>query len=99
MTTSTPLNKASIQLEPSLTLPLVLVFAAVPMVLLAAWVGALWFGLFVMFQALFGMFLLIQAITLRLEFTETAPILFDPKMLHTCLEQRCPRREQGQQGE
>jgi hypothetical protein len=134
VTTSTPLNKASIQLEPSYTLPLVLVFAAIPVLLLSAWVGGA--------IALFGLFLMFQAVTLRLEFTETAldiyrgenlirrfpyqewqnwqifwtalpilfyfkevksihflPILFDPKMLQTCLEQRCPRKEQGRQGE
>lgn len=128
MTTTTP--TASIQLAPSYTLPLVLVFAAIPLILFSAWVAGI--------IALFGLFLLFQTVTLRLYFTETAldiyrgetllrhfpyqewqnwqifwpaipilfyfkevksihflPILFDPKMLQTCLEQRCPRREQG----
>ena len=126
MTTSNPLSPASIQLAPSYTLPLVLVIAAIPVLFLSAPVGGA--------IALFGLFLMFQAVTLRLQFTETAldiyrgetlirrfpyqewqnwqifwssfpvlfyfkevksihflPILFDPKMLQTCLEQRCPR--------
>ncbi len=126
VTTSSPLTSASIQLAPSYTLPLVLVLVAIPMILFSAWVGGA--------IALFGLFLMFQAVTLRLQFTETAldiyrgeslirhfpydqwqnwqifwssfpilfyfkevksihflPILFDPKMLKTCLEQRCPR--------
>ncbi len=128
MTTSSPLTSASIQLAPSYTLPLVVVLAAIPLLLFSAWVGGA--------IALFGLFLMFQAVTLRLQFTETAldiyrgetlirhfpydqwqnwqifwssfpilfyfkevksihflPILFDPKMLKTCLEQRCPRVE------
>ncbi len=129
MTTSNPSTLAStVQLAPSYTLPLVLVIAAIPV--LFFWVpagGAI---------ALFGLFLMFQAVTLRLQFTPSAldiyrgetlirrfpyqewqnwqifwssfpilfyfkevnsihflPILFDPKMLQTCLEQRCPRGE------
>ncbi len=128
VTTSSPLTSASIQLAPSYTLPLVVVLAAIPLLLFSAWVGGA--------IALFGLFLMFQAVTLRLQFTETAldiyrgetlirhfpydqwqnwqifwssfpilfyfkevksihflPILFDPKMLKTCLEQRCPRVE------
>jgi hypothetical protein len=133
VTTSNPTNLASIQLAPSYTLPLVLVLAAMPMLLFSAWLGGA--------IALLGLFLMFQAVTLRLQFTETAldiyrgeallrrfpyqewqnweifwtsfpillyfkevksihflPILFDPKMLKTCLEQRCPRtgvRDEG----
>lgn len=130
MTTS---NQSTVELAPSYTLPLVLVIAAIPIIFYWAFVGGA--------IALFGLFLMFQAVTLRLYFTETAldiyrgetlirrfpyqewqnwqifwtrfpilfyfkevksihflPILFDPKMLETCLEQRCPRREQGQQG-
>ena len=127
MTTSTPQNLGSdIQLAPSYTLPLVLVLAAIPILLFSVWVGGA--------LALFGLFLMFQAVTLRLQFTQTAldiyrgetlirrfpyqewqnwqifwpkvpilfyfkeiksihflPILFDPKMLQTCLEQRCPK--------
>ena len=127
MTTSTQQNLGSdIQLAPSYTLPLVLVLAAIPILLFSVWLGGA--------LALFGLFLMFQAVTLRLQFTQTAldiyrgetlirrfpyqewqnweifwskvpilfyfkeiksihflPILFDPKMLQTCLEQRCPR--------
>lgn len=115
----------SIQLAPSYTLPSVLTIAAIPVLLVQVWVGGV--------IALFGLFLMFQAVTLRLQFTDTAldiyrgktlirrfpyqawlawrifwpgvpilfyfkevnsihflPILFDPKMLKTCLEQRCP---------
>lgn len=126
MTTSFEPTKAStVELTPSYTLPLVLVIAAIPLLLVQAWVGGA--------IALFGLFLMFQAATLRLQFTETAldiyrgetlirrfpyqewqnwrifwsvvpilfyfkeinsihflPILFDPKTLKNCLEQRCP---------
>jgi hypothetical protein len=121
---STPTQ--TVELAPSYTLPLALVVAALPLVLVQIWVS--------LAIALFGLFLLFQAVTLRLQFTETAldiyrgetlirrfpyqdwqnwrifwtgvpilfyfkevksihflPILFDPKMLKTCLEQRCPK--------
>lgn len=127
MTTSNSLSPASIQLAPSYTLPLVLVIAAIPVLFFSAPVG----GSF----ALFGLFLMFQAVTLRLIFSETAldiyrgetlirrfpyqewlhweifwssfpvlfyfkevksihflPILFDPKMLQTCLEERLGTR-------
>jgi hypothetical protein len=124
--TSSPLSTQTVELSPSYTLPLVLIVAAVPMLLIQIWVSLV--------IALFGFFLLFQAATIRLQFTETAldiyrsetmirrfpfqewqnwrifwssvpilfyfkevksihflPILFDPKMLETCLEQRCPK--------
>jgi hypothetical protein len=118
----------TIELAPSYTLPLVLIFAAMPLLLVQIWAaGAI---------ALFGLFLLFQAVTLRLQFTQTAldiyrgetlirrfpyqdwlnwrifwtpvpilfyfkevksihflPILFDPKALKTCLEERCPVKQ------
>lgn len=127
MTTSfEPTSASTVQLAPSYTLPSVLVIVAMPLLLFSAWVGGV--------LALFGLFLMFQAVTLRLQFTETAldiyrgektirrfpyqewlnwqifwpafpilfyfkeinsihflPILFDPKMLKACLEQRCPR--------
>jgi hypothetical protein len=124
---SSPTSSQTVELSPSYTLPLALVFLALPMLLLQVWVSL---GL-----ALFGFFLLFQTVTIRLQFTETAldvyrsetlirrfpyqewqnwrifwpsvpilfyfkevksihflPILFDPKMLKICLEQRCPRQ-------
>ncbi len=117
----------TVELSPSYTLPIVLIVAALPVLLLQIWVS--------LAIGLFGLFLLFQAVTIRLQFTETAldiyrsetllrrypyqdwqnwqifwptvpilfyfkevksihflPILFDPKMLKTCLEQRCPKR-------
>ena len=120
-----PTSGSTVQLAPSYTLPLVLVIAAIPMLLVQIWVGGV--------IALFGLFLMFQAVTLRLQLGDTAldiyrgetlirrfpyqawlawrifwpgvpilfyfkevnsihflPILFDPKTLKTCLEQRCP---------
>jgi len=136
VTTSFVPDSASttVQLAPSYTLPLVLVIAAIPLLLFSVWVGgAIPFGI-ASLHAFFGLFLMFQAATLRLQFTETAldiyrgetlirrfpyqdwqnwrifwaavpvlfyfkevksihflPILFDPKMLKSCLEQRCPK--------
>jgi hypothetical protein len=123
---SSPTSTQTVELSPSYTLPLVLIFAAIPVLLIQIWVG--------LAIALFGLFLLFQAATIRLQFTATAldiyrsetmirrfpyqewqnwrifwtpvpilfyfkeiksihflPILFDPKTLKSCLEQRCPR--------
>lgn len=124
---SNPTNlTGTVQLAPSYTLPIALVVIAIPIVLIQPWVAGI--------IAVFGLFLLFQAATLRLCFSETAldlyrgetllrrfpyqdwqnwrifwpklpilfyfrevksihfvPILFDPKTLNACLEQRCPR--------
>ncbi len=123
---SSSTSTQTIELAPSYTLPLVLVFAALPLLLVQLWVS--------LAIGLFGLFLLFQAVTIRLQFSQTAldiyrsetlirsfpyqdwqnwrifwpsvpilfyfkevksihflPILFDPKMLKTCLEQRCPK--------
>jgi hypothetical protein len=123
---SSPTSTQTVELSPSYTLPVVLIFAAVPVLLIQIWLG--------LAIALFGLFLLFQAATIRLQFTATAldiyrsetmirrfpyqewqnwrifwtpapilfyfkevksihflPILFDPKTLKSCLEQRCPR--------
>ena len=125
-----PTSGSTVQLAPSYTLPLVLVIAAIPVLLVQAWVGGA--------IAILGLFLMFQAATLRLQFTESAldiyrgetllrrfpyqawlawriywpgvpilfyfkevnsihflPILFDPKTLKTCLEQRCPVNQKG----
>lgn len=125
--TTTYTNEAStVELKPSYNIPVVLVIAAIGLLLVQPWVGSL--------VALFGLFLMFQAVTLRLVFTTTdldiyrgeklirrfpyqewqnwrifwsavpilfyfkevksihfLPIIFDPKTLKTCLEQRCPR--------
>ena len=64
MTTSFVPSSTTVQLTPSYTLPIVLVIAAIPLLLLSVWVGGV--------IALFGLFLLFQAATLRLQFSETA---------------------------
>nr|WP_199307864.1 MULTISPECIES: DUF3119 family protein [unclassified Leptolyngbya] len=115
----------TVELAPSYALPLALVGLSLPLVWINIWVsGAI---------ALFGLFLMYQAVSLRLRFTPTdldiyrgetlirrfpyqdwqnwkifwnpvpilfyfkeiksihfVPVLFDPKMLKVCLEQRCP---------
>ena len=118
----------TIELAPSYAIPLVLVLAAVPLLFVQKWAG--------LPLLLFGLFLMYQAATLRLQFTATdldiyrssnlirrfpyrewqnwrifwpavpilfyfkeinsihfLPVLFDRKMLQTCLEQRCPRQD------
>ena len=116
----------TVELAPSYTIPIVLIAAAIPILLVQVWVaGAI---------GLFGGFLLIQTVMLRLRFTPSdldiyrgetmirrfpyrewqnweifwssvpilfyfrevnsihfLPIIFDPKMLRMCLEQRFPK--------
>jgi len=124
---SSSLPSQTIELSPSYTLPLGLLVVAVPLLLFSPWLASA--------IAIFGLFLLFQAATIRLQFTPTAldvyrsdkmirrfpyqewqnwkifwtpvpilfyfkevnsihflPMLFDPKMLKTCLEERCPIR-------
>jgi len=62
--TNLPAATETVQLAPSYALPIALLILAVPLFLVQVWVsGAI---------ALFGVFLLIQAVTLRLLFTEAA---------------------------
>ena len=124
-TISTSEAKKAIELTPSYKIPLVLIIAAVPLALVQKWVS--------LAIAILGIFLLIQTLTIRLKFTETAlevyrsekllrnfpyqdwlnwkifwspipilfyfreiksihflPIIFDPEMLQTCLENNFP---------
>ena len=119
---------STIELAPSFTIPIVLVLAAIPLLFVQKWVS--------LPLSLFGLFLMYQAATIRLQFTLTdldiyrssnlirkfpfrewqnwrifwpavpilfyfkeinsihfLPVLFDRKMLQTCLEQRCPRQD------
>lgn len=121
--TYTPSTQSDVVLAPSYNLPIALVFLAIPLFLVLPWVS--------LAIALFGVFLLFQAVTLRLVFTSTdldiyrgekllrrfpyqnwqnwrifwkpipilfyfkevksihfLPILFDPKALRDCLQQR-----------
>ncbi len=127
MTTTTyPQAGQTVELTKSYTIPIVLVLAAIPLLLVQVWVS--------LAIALFGLFLLFQTATIRLIFTDSSldvyrserlirrfpyqewqnwrifwpsvpilfyfkevksihflPIVFDPKMLQACLEQRCPK--------
>ncbi len=127
MTTTTyPQTGQTVELAKSYTIPIVLVLAAIPLLLVQVWVS--------LAIALFGLFLLFQTATIRLIFTDSSldvyrserlirrfpyqewqnwrifwpsvpilfyfkevnsihflPIVFDPKMLQACLEQRCPK--------
>ncbi|MEG4633334.1 DUF3119 family protein [Microcoleus sp. AR_TQ3_B6] len=127
-TASSTAPTSTIELAPSYAIPLVLVLSAVPLLFVQKWAS--------LSVALFGLFLMYQAATLRLQFSPTdldiyrssnlirrfpyrewqnwrifwpavpilfyfkeinsihfLPILFDRKMLQTCLEQRCPRQD------
>ena len=121
-----PNSTSTVELKPSYNIPVVLVIASIPLLLVQPVVGGV--------IGLFGLFLMFQAVTLRLQFTATdldiyrgeklirrfpyqewqnwrifwngipilfyfkeiksihfLPILFDPKTLKSCLEERCPR--------
>ena len=128
MTTSLTSNSTStVELKPSYNIPVVLIVGSILMLLIGQPVAGGIIGLF-------GLFLLYQAVTLRLQFTATdldlvkgdrllrrfpysewqnwrifwnvvpilfyfkeiksihfLPILFEPKALQACLEERCPR--------
>lgn len=125
-TVPSPISDSTVELLPSFWVPTGLILLALPLLWVQVWVsGAI---------AVFGLFLFIQAATLRLRFTPSdldiyrgeslirrfpyqewqnwrifwtpvpilfyfkevnsihfLPVLFDPKMLQTCLEARCPR--------
>jgi hypothetical protein len=122
----TPKITSTVELKPSYNIPVVLVLVAIPVLLIQPWIGGI--------LTLLGLFLMLQAVTLRFQFTTTdfdlyrgekllrrfpyqewqnwrifwnpvpilfyfkevnsihfLPILFDPKTLKSCLEERCPR--------
>jgi len=54
----------TVQLRPSYTIPIVLVIAGIPLILLSPWVAAI--------VSLFGLFLMVQASAIRLEFTASS---------------------------
>jgi hypothetical protein len=61
---TTGLSNQTVELAPSYTIPIVLVFAAIPIVFVQIWVS--------LAIAIFGLFLLIQTVLIRLKFTPTA---------------------------
>jgi hypothetical protein len=69
MTSTSPLplqipSSQTIELAPSYRIPLVLIASAIPILLVQVWVS--------LAITVFGLFLMIQAVTLRLQFTDTA---------------------------
>lgn len=63
MTSTTTDRLSTVELKPSYNIPLVLVIAAIPLLFVQPIVG----GLF----AILGLFLMVQAVTIRLQFTAT----------------------------
>jgi hypothetical protein len=59
----TPNTISTIELKPSYNIPIVLVLGAIPILLIQPWVGGI--------LEILGLFLMLQAITLRFEFTPT----------------------------
>lgn len=62
-TSKAPSSASTVELKPSYNIPVVLVIAAIPLLLVQPWLGGA--------IALFGLFLMFQAVTLRLQFTAT----------------------------
>ncbi len=58
-----PSSTSTVELKPSYNIPIVLVIAAIPLLLVQPLVGLVF--------TLFGLFLMFQALTLRLQFTAT----------------------------
>ena len=58
-----PNSRSTVELKPSYNIPIVLVIAAIPLLLVQPLVGSVF--------TLFGLFLMFQALTLRLQFTAT----------------------------
>ncbi len=67
-TTNATQTRETVRLTPSFAIPLVLAIAAIPLFLIQIWIG--------LPVALLGLFLLFQAATIRLEFTNTALELY-----------------------
>lgn len=56
-------STSTVELQPSYNIPVVLLIAAIPLLVVQVWVGLL--------MALLGLFLLFQTVTIRLQFTAT----------------------------
>ena len=64
MTSSlTPNTISTVELKPSYNIPVVLVLGAIPVLLVQPWLGGI--------LTLLGLFLMLQAVTLRFQFTAT----------------------------
>jgi Protein of unknown function (DUF3119) len=62
-TSFTSQSASTVELRPSYNIPVVLVMVAIPLLIVQVWLGVA--------IALFGLFLMFQALTLRLQFTAT----------------------------
>jgi hypothetical protein len=60
---NTFIPKSTVELKPSYNLPIALVLIAIPILLIQPWLGGV--------VALLGLFLMLQAVTLRFQFTDT----------------------------
>ncbi|QKQ77025.1 DUF3119 family protein [Nostoc sp. TCL240-02] len=58
-----PNSTSTVELKPSYNIPIVLVITAIPLLLVQPWISSVF--------TLFGLFLMFQALTLRLQFTVT----------------------------
>lgn len=72
VTTSFVPSTSTIQVPPNYALPAVLSITAIGLAVSSAWVGSAFFLVIASLQSIFGLFLMIQAATLRLRFTQTA---------------------------
>jgi hypothetical protein len=72
----TPNTTSRVELKSSYNIPVVLVLASIPLLLVQAWVGGV-FGLL-------GLFLMLQAVTLRFQFTATDFELYRGEKLIRC---------------
>lgn len=61
--TNTFISRPTVELKPSYNLPITLVFIAIPILFIQPWVAVV--------VALLGLFLMLQAVTLRFQFTST----------------------------
>jgi hypothetical protein len=72
----TPNTTSRIELKSSYNIPVVLVLASIPLLLVQAWVGGV--------VGLLGLFLMLQAVTLRFQFTATGFELYRGEKLIRC---------------
>ena len=63
-TSSVPNNLSTVELKPSYNIPIVLVLIAIPFMFVQPFIGG--------FFAILGLFLMLQAVTLKFQFTTTA---------------------------
>lgn len=68
-----PESTSTVELQPSYNIPIVLIIAAVPILLVQLWVGVV--------IGLLGLFLLLQTVTIRLQFTPTDLDIYRGKKL------------------